>query len=199
MGIIIGGFAGVWLVGNFEQDRLFFLLFAFVYIFFCICMYMFGGSIFPYAFSLCANALVTVSSSGIFDPTDAWHVGLTRTLEILTGVVSMIIVANLLWPRFARQDFIHLARAALGNVGKLVDLQHRSLATGVDLWDEAGSIAIALREQSLKLGTLLQNGADESVYFRRRLPSYTMAVVSLTNLQASLDLFRRHEPGSQTE
>ena len=50
MGTTIGGFAGVWLVGNFEQDRLFFLLFAFVYIFFC--MYMFGGSIFPYAFSL---------------------------------------------------------------------------------------------------------------------------------------------------
>jgi uncharacterized membrane protein YccC len=192
MGTIIGGFAGVWLVGNFEQDRLFFLLFAFVYIFFC--MYMFGGSIFPYAFSLCANALVTVSSSGIFDPTNAWHIGLARTLEILTGVVSMIIVANLLWPRFARQDFIHLARAALGNVGKLIDLQRRSLATGADLWDEAGSTAIALREQSLKLRTLLQNGAHESLYFRRRLPSYTMAVVSLTNLlQASLDLFRRQK------
>jgi uncharacterized membrane protein YccC len=192
VGTVIGGFAGVWLVGNFEQDRLFFLLFAFVYIFFC--MYMFGGSIFPYAFSLCANTLVTVSSSGIFDPTNAWHVGLARTLEILTGVVSMIIVANLLWPRFARQDFLHLARAALGNVGKLVDLQHRSLATGADLWDEAGSTAIALREQSLKLRTLLQNGAHESVYFRRRLPSYTKAVVSLTRLlQASLDLFRRQK------
>ena len=53
VGTIIGGFAGVWLVGNYEQDRLFFLLFAFVYIFFC--MYSFGGSIFPYAFSLCAK------------------------------------------------------------------------------------------------------------------------------------------------
>src|ERR1700740_1752898 len=113
------------------------------------------------------NALATGSSSGIFDPTNAWHVGLARTLEILTGVVSMIIVANLVWPRFARQDFIGLARAALGNVGKLVDLQHRSLTTSADLWDEASSIAIALREQGLKLRTGLQNGAHESLYLRR--------------------------------
>jgi len=71
-------------------------------------------------------------------------------------------------------------------------LQHQSLATGADLWDESRSTAIALREQSLRLRALLQNGANESLYFRRRLPSYTMAVVSLTHLlQASLDLFRR--------
>ncbi|HWY93029.1 MAG TPA: FUSC family protein [Chthoniobacterales bacterium] len=191
-GTIIGGFVGIWLVGNFEQDRLFFLVFAFVYIF--VCMYMYGGSIFPYAFFLCANTLVTISANGIFDPANAWPIGLARTLEILTGVVSVIVVANLVWPRFARREFIDLARAALGDVAKLVDLQHQSLATGADLWEKASSIAIALREQSSRLRALLQNGANESLYFRRRLPSYTMAVVSLTHLlQASLDLFRRQK------
>src|SRR6201981_4164737 len=64
VGTIIGGFVGVWLVGNYEQERLFFLVFVFVYISFC--MYMFGGSIFPYGFFLCANALITVSANGIF-------------------------------------------------------------------------------------------------------------------------------------
>jgi p-hydroxybenzoic acid efflux pump subunit AaeB len=192
VGTIIGGFVGVWLVGNYEQDRVFFLGFVFVYIFFC--MYMYGGSIFPYGFFLCANALMTVSANGIFDPTNAWHIGLGRVLEILTGVVSILVVANLVWPRFVRQDFIRLARAALVNVEKLVDLQHRSLASGTDLWDDARRTAIALREQSLKLRALLQNGANESLYFRRRLPSYTMAVVSLVHLlQASLDLFRRQK------
>jgi uncharacterized membrane protein YccC len=192
VGAIIGGFAGVWLVGNYEQDRLFFLLFAFVYIWFC--MYMYGGTLFPYAFFLCANTLVTVSATGIFDPTNAWHIGLARTLEILTGVISIIVVANLVWPRFARHDFITLGRAALGNVAKLVDLQHRRLATGADLWDDAHSTAIALREQCLRLRALLQNGGNESLYFRRHLPSYTTAVVSVTHLlQASVDLFRRQE------
>jgi uncharacterized membrane protein YccC len=170
VGTIIGGFVAVWLVGNYEQDRLFFLLFVFVYISFC--MYMYGGSIFPYAFFLCANALITVCANGIFDPTNAWHIGLGRTLEILTGVVSILIVANLFFPRFARHEFIQLARAAMGNVATLVGLQHKSLTTGTDLWDEAHTTAIALREQSLKLGALLQNGSHESLYFRRRLPSY---------------------------
>ena len=127
VGTIIGGFVGVWLVGNYEQDRVFFLGFVFVYIFFC--MYMYGGSIFPYGFFLCANALMTVSANGIFDPTNAWHIGLGRVLEILTGVVSILVVANLVWPRFVRHDFIRLARAAVLNVEKLVELQHRSLAT----------------------------------------------------------------------
>jgi uncharacterized membrane protein YccC len=192
VGTIIGGFVGVWLVGNYEQDRLFFLLFVFFYISFC--MYMFWGSIFPYGFFLCANALVTVSANGIFDPTNAWHIGLGRILEILTGVASILVIANIVWPRFARHEFFRLARAALANVEKLVKLQHRSLANGTDLWDEASTTAIALREQSLKLRALLQNGPNESLYFRRSLPSYTMAVVSLVHLlQASLDLFRRQK------
>ncbi len=192
VGTILGGLSGVWLVGNYQQDRLFFLLFAFGYIW--LCMYMYGGRIFPYAFFLCANTLVTVSATGIFDPNNAWHIGLARTLEILAGVISIVIVAHLVWPRFARHEFLGLARAALGNVRKLVDLQHRRLATGTDLWDEARSTAITLREQSLRLRALLQNGANESLYFRRRLPSYTTAVVSLTHLlQASLDLFRQQK------
>lgn len=191
-GTIIGGFSGVWLLGNYEHDRLLFLGFAFIYIW--ICMYMYGGTIFPYAFFLCANTLVTVSASGMNNPTNAWHVGLARTLEILTGVVSVVLVSNLVWPRFARHDFIKLARAALGNVARLVDLQNKGLATGTDLFNEARPVAIALRDQVMKLRAVLQNGANESLYFRRRLPSYTTAVVSLTHLlQASLDLFRRQK------
>ena len=192
VGTIIGGFVGVWLVGNYEQDRVFFLVFVFFYISFC--MYMFGGSIFPYGFFLCANALMSVSANGIFDPTNAWHIGLGRVLEILTGVVSILVVTNLFWPRFARHEFFRLAHAALANVEKLVNLQHGSLASGADLWEDASTTAIALREQSLKLRALLQNGPNESLYFRRSLPSYTAAVVSLVHLlQASLDLFRRQK------
>ncbi|HEX4200812.1 MAG TPA: FUSC family protein, partial [Chthoniobacterales bacterium] len=194
VGTIVGGFVGVWLVGNYEQDRWFFLVFTFGYLW--LCMYMYGGTFFPYSFFLCANALVTVSASGIFDPIDAWNVGIARTLEILTGVVSIIVVSHLLWPRFARHEFLGLARSALGNVAKLVELRRRNPASGADLWGEVQSTVIAFRGQSLGLRALLQNGANESLYFRRRLPSYTAVVVSLTHLfQASLDLFRQ-QPGS---
>ena len=191
-GTIIGGFVGVWLVGNYQQDRLFFLLFTFGYLW--LCMYMYSGTFFPYSFFLCANTLITVSASGIFDPANAWNVGIARTLEILTGVVSIIVISHLLWPRFARHEFVGLVRSVLADVGKLIDLRRRNSASGPELWNEVQATAIAVRSQSLRLRALLQNGANESLYFRRRLPSYTTAVVSLTHLfQASLDLFRQQQ------
>jgi uncharacterized membrane protein YccC len=196
VGTIIGGFVGVWLVGNYEQDRLFFLLFTFGYLW--LCMYMYGGTFFPYSFFLLANTLITVSASGIFDPTDAWSVGIARTLEILTGVVSIIVVSHLLWPRFARHEFLGLAKSALGNIGKLIELRCRSAAFGAKPRDEVQSTVLAIRDQNLKLRALLQNGANESLYFRRHLPSYRTAVVSLTHLfQASLELFRQQKGDSQ--
>ena len=166
-----------------------------------------GVRSFPIRFFCVANTLITVSASGIFDPVDAWSVGISRTLEILAGVVSIIIVSHLLWPRFARHEFLGLAKSALGNIGKLIKLRQRSPARirqggsvaggpalGAKPSEEVQSSAIAIRDQSLRLRALLQNGANESLYFRRHLPSYRTAVVSLTHLfQASLELFRQQE------
>jgi uncharacterized membrane protein YccC len=192
VGTIIGGFVGVWLVGNYEQDRLFFLLFTFGYLW--LCMYMYGGTFFPYSFFLCANTLITVSASGIFDPVDAWSVGIARTLEILTGVVSIMVVSHLIWPRFARHEFLDLAKSALGNVGKLIESRRRNPILGA----EAQSIVLAIRGQSLRMRALLQNGANESLYFRRHLRNYTTAVVSLNHLfQTSLELFRQQKGDSR--
>jgi uncharacterized membrane protein YccC len=208
VGTLIGGFVGVWLVGNYEQDRLFFLLFTFGYLW--LCMYMYGGTFFPYAFFLCANALITVSASGIFDPVDAWSVGIARTLEILTGVVSIVLVSHLLWPRFARGEFRDVAKSTLGDIGKLIELRRispariatRSVAggpaLGAKLWEDAQSTVLGIRGQSIRLRALLQNGANESIYFRRHLADYRKAVVSLNHLfQASLELFRQQKGDPQ--
>ena len=129
--------------------------------------------VFPYSFFLCANTLITVSSSGIFNPIDAWSVGIARTLEILTGVVSILVVSHLFWPRFARHEFLGLAKSALGNVEKLIESRRRNPVSGAKSWDEVQSIVLAVRGQSLSLRALLQNGANESLYFRRHLRSYT--------------------------
>jgi uncharacterized membrane protein YccC len=192
VGTIVGGSIGVWLVGNYEQDRLFFLAFTFGFVW--LCMYMYGGTFFPYSFFLLANTLITVSSSGIFNPTAAWSVGIARTLEILTGVVSIIIVSNLLWPRFARSEFRDLARSTLSNIGKLIELRRKHPALGARIWEDAQSTILGVRGQSIRLRALLQNGANESVYFRRHLADYRKAVVSLTHVfEASLALFRQKE------
>jgi uncharacterized membrane protein YccC len=196
VGTLIGGFIGVWLVGNYEQDRLFFLLFTFGYLW--LCMYMYGGTFFPYAFFLCANTLITVSASGIFDPIDAWSVGIARTLEILTGVVSIVLVSHLLWPRFARGEFRDVAKSTLDNIGKLIQLRGRNPASGAKLREDAQPTILGIRGQSARLRALLQNGANESVYFRLHLADYRKAVVSLNHLfQASLELFRQQKGDPQ--
>jgi hypothetical protein len=157
-------------------------------------MYMYGGTFFPYSFFLLANTLITVSSSGIFDPMDAWSVGIARTLEILTGVVSIIIVSNLLWPRFARGDFRDVARSTLSNIGKLIELRRGHPAAGSKLWEDAQPTIVGIRAQSIRLRALLQNGANESLHFRQHLDGYRKAVVSLTHVfEASLELFRQKE------
>jgi uncharacterized membrane protein YccC len=196
IGTVIGGFIGVWLVGNYQQDRLFFLSFTFLFLWFC--MYMYGGTFFPYSFFLLANTSITVSASGIFNPIDAWSVGIARTLEILAGVVSIIIVANLLWPRFARGEFRDLARSTLVDIGKLIELRRKRPASGAKLWEDAQSTILPVQAQSTRLRALLQNGANESVHFRQRLADYRKAVVSLTELlQASLELFRQQNEDPQ--
>ena len=102
-------------------------------------------------------------------------------------------------------NILGLAKSALGNIGKLIELRHRSPtrirhggsisggpALGAKPWHEVQSTALAICDQSFRLRAVLQNGANESLYFRRHLPSYTTAVVSLTHLfQASLELFRQ--------
>jgi hypothetical protein len=99
----------------------------------------------------------------------------------------------------------------LGNIGKLIEFRRRSparvrpgenvaagAALGVKPQDEVQSTLLAVRGQNLRLRTLLQNGANESLYFRRHLPSYTMVVVSLTHLfEASLELFRQQKGDPQ--
>jgi len=112
------------------------------------------------------NTLVTVSASGMNNPTNAWACRVSPNIGDLNGssfsrsgvqsslaaVLPVMISSS--WPR-----------AALGNVARLVDLQNKGLATGTDLFNEARPVAIALRDQVMKLRAVLQNGANESLYF----------------------------------
>src|SRR6516225_7575553 len=117
-------------------------------------MYMYGGTFFPYSFFLLANTLITVSSSGIFHPLDAWSAGIARTLEILTGVVSIIIVSHLLWPRSAPGDFRDLAKSTLGNIGKLIELRRTSPGSPANRLKYAHSTILGIRFKSIRLRVL---------------------------------------------
>ncbi len=188
VGTLLGGVIGTLLVGNWEQDPVLFLTSYFLLI--LICMYLYGGSIFPYAFFLTANALTAICGNGLNDPADAWNVGLARVLEILTGATAVAIVSNLIFPRFARKEFRTLSRQALQSAAELIALHRQHLFHGQDQHLPARRLANRFREQTAQLSLLLGLGAKESQRFRARQPTYERVIVSLNRLlQAAFDLF----------
>jgi Fusaric acid resistance protein family len=63
---------------------------------------------------------LTVATDGVTDPAQAWQIGLDRSEEILVGIMSSLLVTSVLWPRYAREEFLEAGSAALKTVNRLV-------------------------------------------------------------------------------
>ncbi len=188
VGTVLGGAIGTLLLGNWEQNPVLFLTTYFLLI--LVCMYLYGGSIFPYAFFLSANALTSVCGNGLNEPANAWSVGLARVLEILVGAIAVGIVSNLVFPRFARKEFRTLARQTLQTAAELITLHEQHLFVGQDKHLPARHLANQFREQTAQLSQLLALGAKESARFHVRQPTYERAIISMNRLlQTMFDLF----------
>src|ERR1700746_3016022 len=74
----------------------------------------------PYAYYLLGLTTLTVATDGVTDPAQAWQIGLDRSEEILVGVISSLLVTSVLWPRYAREEFLEAGRGALKTVNRLV-------------------------------------------------------------------------------
>jgi uncharacterized membrane protein YccC len=104
------------LVGDYVLTPAIFLPLFFIVVAFA--GYKFGqfpASQVPYAYFLVGLTTIAVATSGVTDPADVWQIGLNRTLEILDGAISALLVTTLLWPRYAREEFLEAGRAGLHN------------------------------------------------------------------------------------
>ena len=129
IGTVVGALLGTWVVGNYANSPALFFLWVFVEV--TISTYKFGqlaSSAWPYAYYLVGLALVSVSTYGITDPDHVWRYGLFRTLETLVGVVCATLLYAILWPRYAREEFITAGGArALKTVRALLGADPRAL------------------------------------------------------------------------
>ena len=189
IGTILGGFVGIWLLGNYQQTPTIFLPLYFLFI--AVCMYLYSGTIFPYAFFLATNAFTAVCGYGLAAPQSAWTVGRARMLETLIGAIAMTITSNLVFPRYARAEFRQaLAKTVEGARGLLTQHARRILIGEQASEAEQRRAGLEFRLQNQQVATLLAVGAKESTHLRARLPSYRRAVVSLNRiLQSCFDLF----------
>jgi uncharacterized membrane protein YccC len=113
-GAITGALIGIWLVGDYASTPAIFLTLFFFVIAFASYKYgQFPASQVPLAYFLLGLSTISVTTFGVADPAHVWQTGLNRVLEILDGSMSALLVTTLLWPRYARKEFLEAGRAAL--------------------------------------------------------------------------------------
>jgi uncharacterized membrane protein YccC len=192
LGTIGGALMGIWLVGDYVSTPAIFLPAFFLVVFFA--GYKFGqfpASQVPYAYFLVGLTTLSVVTYGVTDPADVWQIGLNRTLEILDGAISSLLVTTLVWPRYAREEFVESGRAALKTANHLVSMHTAAYIGRTNVSAQTEQIDQNFAERLSTLKNLLQAGARESTVFSAHLSSYNAFLVSLTNLyRAALDLSR---------
>jgi len=182
-GTIGGAIVGVWLLGNYASTPAIFLPLLFLVM--AISSYKFGqvgARQVPYAYFLLGLTTLTVVTNGLPTPDQAWYIGLTRTEEILVGAFSALVVMTVLWPRYAREDFIKAGRAALKTITDFVSLEAEAYAEEKRGPDDDGKIQAEFAQRLEGLRNLLQAGTRESVFFATRLSNYNAFLVSLISL-----------------
>jgi uncharacterized membrane protein YccC len=197
IGTIAGAFVGVWLVGDYTSTPAIFLPVLFLVMAFASYKFgQLGARQVPYAYYLLGFTALTIATDGVTDPAQAWQIGLDRTEEILVGIMSSLMVTSILWPRYAREEFIEAGRAALKTVNQLVSAHGQASIDPVNAHSETKDFHYTFDQQLSVLRNLQQAGARESTFFSARLSNYNAFLVSLTNLfHAGLYLSRhRVEP-----
>jgi uncharacterized membrane protein YccC len=183
IGTAIGGVIGYLLTARFEQQPILYLLLIGGVVGFGTAM--FGYAKYPYAFLLCGLTTMVVASNGMNDPSFSWKPALARIEEVSVGVICAVLVSSLLWPRYARTEFLQKMRLALGELRKGL-VAHSALlfkesAENINLDDRSFATIIA------GLQNLLHFGAMESKYFRARLPTFTEIIACLNRISAAVE------------
>src|SRR4029077_20551224 len=192
IGTVTGALVGIWLVGDYTSTPAIFLPVLFLVV--ALASYQFGqlgARQVPYAYFLLGLTTLTVATDGVTDPAQAWQIGLDRSEEILVGIMSSLLVTSVLWPRYAREEFLEAGRDALKTVSQLVSLRARASLTSPNTSIETEKIHNTFGQQLSVLRNLLNAGSRESTMFSARLSNYNAFLVSLTNLfHAGVDLGR---------
>ena len=193
VGTIGGALLGIWLVGDYTSTPVIFLVVVFFVVAFT--SYKFGqfpASQSPYGYFLVGLTTISVATYGVDAPDQVWQTGLNRTLEILVGAMSSLLVTTVVWPRYAREEFIQAGQAALKTASQLVSINTEAYLHGTKA--EVERIHQAFGQHLSVLNNLLQAGSRESTVFSARLSHYNAFLVSLTKLfHSALDLGRRRQ------
>lgn len=185
-GTVVGGFFGYVITAGLEQNPVLFLGATAILVGFCSAM--FGQSRYPYAFLLCGLTTVVVTSNGMGNPSFSWQFALWRTEEVTVGVIVAVFVQSVLWPRYARVEFLQNLRAGFRDLAGVFETSLDRLGGGGARLHETPVGEFPKRIAALR--GLLEFGARESRYFRERLASFFGLTVCLARIAFALGTVR---------
>ncbi|MFM8831263.1 MAG: FUSC family protein [Spartobacteria bacterium] len=174
IGTVVGGFAGYLITAAFQQDPL--IYFSLLGLLVAFATAMFGQSRYPYAFLLCAMTAVVVCSNGLSDPENSWIYMIWRIQEVVIGILSVLLVQSLLWPRYAADEFLTGLRGLFRDLRGYLSSIHS---------DTPGA-GLACEERLNQLRQLLRFGARESRYFRAKMETYIELLASVRRIHNSI-------------
>src|SRR5258708_19940226 len=126
------------------------------------------------------NTLAIVTE-GVTNPAQAWQTGLDRTEEIVIGIICSLVVGTVVWPRYAREEFLEASRITLKTTKQLVLIHAETYMNRADAPSEMARLQHTFDQQLSHLRTLLQAETRERALLSARLANYNAFMVSLTN------------------
>ena len=174
VGTVIGGVVGYLLTASFEQDPLVYL--SLLGLFVAGTTAMFGQARYPYAFLLCAMTAVVVCSNGLGKPEMSWQFMIWRIQEVCIGILAVLLVQSLLWPRYAADDFLTGLRGAFVNLRELFSTTRSGNSTN----------GVAIEARLNQLRQLLRFAGRESRYFRARIETYVELLAVISRIHSAI-------------
>ena len=190
VGTVLGGMAGYLMTGALEQDPVLFLVL--IGLFVGACTALFGQSRYPYAFFLCGMTTMVVASNGMADPATSWRFMTWRIQEIFVGIVVTLVVQSVIWPRYARREFLEGMRASFGDLRACFLDASGIRRDGERPQGERRAQDFPARITGLR--TLLEFGSRESRYFRRKLHVYYELTGTLGRIAYAIGTLRERIP-----
>ena len=178
VGTVVGGVLGYLLTALFEQEPFIYLSLLALLVGFSAAM--FGQNRYPYAFLLVALTACVVSSKGMQDPQNSYVFMIQRIQEVWIGIIAVMLVQSLIWPRYASTEFLQKLRGTFSSLRDLLDTE------GAISAKRTTKAHANLEIELVSIQQLLKFGAWESRYFQARLDSYVDLLRCARQIASSL-------------
>lgn len=189
-GALMGAVIGYVITGSLEQSPVLFL--GAMGLLVTLTTALYGGTLAPYFFRQVGYTATLVAAAGMMAPEFSWHIGLARCEEILLGIAVAAVVQMLVWPRYARVEFVTEVRATLIRLRDI--FSQRPLSFGDEAEEPGLSSWLPATEKLEKLRQMIRLGTMESREFAQHAPEIERIVALLGSLAVGVAGFGRHLP-----